>query len=71
MDLLNPGPGLLIWTLLSLAGLLCWIFALISIMKSDFRDTNEKTRWMILVILVPILGAILYFIYGRNSRNVS
>ena len=45
-----------------------WIWALISCLKSDFKDTTIKLIWVLLIILLPVLGAILYFAIGKSQR---
>jgi hypothetical protein len=47
--------------------LLCvvlWIVALVDCIKS--RNPN-KVVWIIVIILLPFLGSILYFLIGRKS----
>jgi hypothetical protein len=44
------------------------IFALVDILSSNFRDSNTKLIWVIVVVFVPVLGSILYFIMGRNQK---
>jgi hypothetical protein len=67
MDLLVPSPTLLIWSLFSLASLLCLIIVLISIFNTDPRNIKTKLAWIIVVVLLPILGPILFFVYGKRS----
>ncbi|WP_345167323.1 PLDc N-terminal domain-containing protein [Algibacter aquimarinus] len=43
------------------------IIALISILKNEFKN-NDKIMWVLIVLLVPFLGTILYFILGRPKR---
>ena len=43
------------------------LVAIISILKNRFKD-NDKLVWTIVVIFMPILGAILYFIMGSYSK---
>ena len=43
-----------------------FLWPLIDCLKSDF-DNNNKLVWVILIILVPLLGAILYLAIGRNQ----
>jgi len=43
-----------------------WLWALIDCLQSDFNN-NNKLVWVILIILVPLLGAILYLAIGRNQ----
>ena len=45
-----------------------WIIALIDILKSDFRDTNGKIIWALVVIFLPVLGSILYFLIGKSQK---
>lgn len=44
------------------------LFALIDILSSSFRDGNTKLIWVIVVIFVPLVGSILYFIIGRSQK---
>jgi uncharacterized membrane protein len=56
---------ILIFVALSLI-LLLW--ALIDILRSDFKDSVTKLVWIIVVIFVPFVGAILYLIMGRGQK---
>lgn len=47
---------------------LLWIIALVDILKSNFKDSNNKILWVLIVILLPIIGSILYFIIGKNQK---
>ena len=67
MDLVTPGLGLIIITVLSLLALLLPLLALISIVKNKFKY-NDKLIWVLIVLLLPFLGTILYFVIGRGKR---
>jgi hypothetical protein len=43
------------------------VFALINLLRSKFEG-NIKIVWLLLIILLPLLGALLYFIIGRKQR---
>ena len=45
-----------------------WIIALVDILKSDFRDTNGKIIWALVVIFLPVIGSILYFLIGKSQK---
>ena len=45
------------------------LIALINCLKSEWKDTTNKLIWVIVIIILPIVGAILYFIIGRNQRS--
>lgn len=45
-----------------------WIAAIIDIVRSNFSDQNQKLVWILIVVLVPLIGTILYFALGRTGR---
>lgn len=44
-----------------------WLIALIDILRSEFTGYN-KIIWILVVLFVPLLGAILYFAIGRKQK---
>ena len=67
MELLLPEMGLFYWTVFSLLILLP-IAALFSLLKSSFKDSTTKLIWVLVILLVPVAGPILYFVIGRRQR---
>lgn len=62
---------LLFVALISLGLFVLWIWMLIhAITNPGLRDT-EKVLWVILIILLPFLGPILYFFIGRPKKPAS
>ncbi|MBL8012514.1 MAG: PLDc N-terminal domain-containing protein [Candidatus Omnitrophica bacterium] len=50
-------------------GLIIFVFDIIAIMdviKSSY-DGTKKALWIILILLLPFLGMILYFLLGRKT----
>jgi phospholipase D-like protein len=45
------------------------IVALVSLLKSG-ADTGTKILWVVLIVLLPVLGMILYFLMGPGRRRV-
>ena len=43
------------------------IIALVDIIKSNFLE-NNKIVWVLVVLLLPIIGAILYYIVGTKQK---
>ena len=68
MELVTPAFGLILWTLLCLPWLILWIVALVDILKSDFRGQFDKLIWILVILLIPFLGSILYFVIGRKNK---
>ena len=53
----------------SIFSIIFFLIALINILKSNFKQSSDKAIWLIVILLLPFLGSLLYFIIGRNQRN--
>jgi uncharacterized membrane protein len=60
------GIAELVIILLLLAGI-PWHIALIDILRSDFTG-NDKLIWLLVIIFIPFIGPIVYFIVGRKQK---
>lgn len=71
MQYLMSGSMIGVWQLILICIILILLFfpiiALISILKNEFQN-NDKIMWVVIVLLVPFFGTILYFILGRPKR---
>lgn len=45
-----------------------WLWALIDLLSSDFRDSTTKLIWVVIIIFLPVLGALLYLLIGRGQK---
>jgi len=50
-----------------LLGILLPIIAIVDIVRSRIHE-NDKIVWIIIIIFIPILGSILYFLLAQNRR---
>ena len=50
-----------------LVGLLCFIFWIVALVDCLKSNNPNKLVWVIVIILLPFLGSILYFLLGRTS----
>jgi hypothetical protein len=57
------------FSLVGLVVLVLDVIALVSLLKSS-ADTGTKILWALLVILLPVVGMILYFLMGPGRRKV-
>ncbi len=53
---------------LGIIGLAIYAFTIYDVVISNFADQNNKLLWLLIVILVPFLGTILWFLVGRSKR---
>ena len=67
MELLLPQFGLFFWPLFILFfGL--FLFALIDVLRNQFEGANTKLIWVLVIILIPALGSLLYLLIGKKGR---
>ncbi len=57
------------FTVIGLLILVLDIFALVSLLKSG-ADTATKILWLLVIVLLPFLGMVLYFLMGPGRRKV-
>jgi len=46
-----------------------WLYALVDVIRNDFRHIATKMVWIINLCIIPPLGTILYFLIGRRQRT--
>lgn len=44
------------------------LIALVDVIRSDFRGSNDKLIWVIVILFLNIIGALLDLVIGRNQR---
>ncbi len=54
--------------LLALAGVVFWIWMLVDCLTNEPSEGNDKVIWALVILLVHILGAILYYFVRRPTR---
>lgn len=52
--------------LVALIVLILDIIALVDILKSSL-DTANKALWIILILVLPVIGMVLYFLIGKKQ----
>ena len=65
MTLITPSFGLFLWTMVSLIILVLPIMALVHMFRSNMQGQDRLT-WVLLVVLMPVVGSVLYFLIGRK-----
>jgi len=61
------GAGILLTLFIVLFVILLPLLALISALMNDFPG-NEKIVWVLIILFLPFLGSVLYFLIGRDKR---
>lgn len=68
MQTIHPAYGLLLWTVLAAVFFFIFLTALFNVLKSDFTDSTTKLIWVLVILLVPFLGSIIYFMIGGRHK---
>jgi len=54
---------------LALALFAFWIWMLISAIQNKGLTDGEKIAWVLVIVLLHLMGAIIYFFVGHPKRN--
>ena len=70
----TPNPTIPLWmditfTVFVLAWIFITISALVAIVRTDFDRLGSKFWWSALVIAVPVVGALVWLLFGRPPRD--
>lgn len=60
--------GITLWLIFSVLLVILVIWALVDLWKKPY-PTEKKLIWVLVILIIPYIGAILYFLIGRRSRN--
>jgi hypothetical protein len=67
---LNMGNGLGVFFLfIGLAYFILWVYCLVDVLRSNFKDPNMKLIWILILVFVHGLGPIVFLILGKNSKT--
>ena len=50
-----------------LISVLCFVFWIVALVDCIKGASPNKIAWVIVIILLPFLGSILYFLFGRSN----
>ena len=64
-------PELVMMSVVGIIVLLPLIFALVALvscLKSNFQDSTNKLIWVLVILFLPLIGSILYFVMSPKQR---
>jgi hypothetical protein len=56
---------------LALAAVAFWVWMLVDAIRSQALTAGERTAWVIAICLLHVLGALVYFLFGRRGPSRS
>ena len=64
---------IILWATMMIAAVLLiifWIFMIVDVAKRDFKQPNDKTVWILVVVLAGWIGAtIYYFVIKKPDKH--
>jgi hypothetical protein len=55
----------MLYTILGALHLVLWLIAAIELLKSG-RPIGEKVLWLLIILLLPLVGLVFYYVLGRK-----
>ena len=62
------GPEIVVLLFILGLPLILFLYALLDILKSEFKDGTTKLIWILIVLFAPVLGPLIYMVIGRNQK---
>lgn len=63
------GAVMMVLLLFTLAYFVLWVYCLVDVIRSDFKDSTMKLIWVIVLLFAHGLGPIAYLIFGKGSKT--
>ncbi|HLI89803.1 MAG TPA: PLD nuclease N-terminal domain-containing protein [Ktedonobacteraceae bacterium] len=60
-----PGPGM---NGVAVVALLFWIWVLVDCLTREPSEGNDKVAWTLFILMVPVIGALIYYFVRRPER---
>ncbi len=67
MNLVEPNAMILTQIAFAIYGAF-WIYAIVDLFRSEFRDRNQKLIWAMFLIFIPFIGTFMYLSMSRRLK---
>ena len=61
--------GIMLIILIPILLSIFWIWMLIDCATSEFKGKNDKIVWILIIILLHIVGALVYYVIIKKKRK--
>lgn len=55
---------------LIIAAFVFWVVELVDCTRREFKDSNEKLMWILIILLAQGVGAIVYYAVGKQRGRL-
>jgi hypothetical protein len=53
---------------IAVLALIFWLWVLVDCLTKEPSEGNEKVSWTLFIVMVPVIGALLYYFIRRPER---
>lgn len=46
-----------------------WVYCLVDIVRSNFKDPNMKMIWIVIIVFAQFFGPIIYLAMGKSTKT--
>jgi hypothetical protein len=57
------------WVFILIPLLIVWVLGIADIVRRDNLDRSRKAGWILIVVLLPVIGTIVYFAMRKPSEK--
>lgn len=65
---MNMGFGGLLFVAFSIAYFVLWAYCLIDVIRSEFKDSNMKLIWIVILLFAHLIGPLAYLAIGKSTK---
>ncbi len=66
----NMGGGfIVIFLIFGILYAILWIYCLVDIIRSEFKDPNMKIIWIVILLFAQGIGPIVYLVLGKSTKS--
>lgn len=62
------GGSLIIFLLFGIIYGILWLYSLVDILRSEFKDPNMKIIWIVILLFAQGIGPIVYLAMGKSTK---
>jgi hypothetical protein len=52
---------------LGIVGFAIYVFTFYDVLRSNFPNSNDKIIWILVVLFIPLVGTLLWFLIGKGK----
>lgn len=63
------GSSIMIFFLFGVIYTVLWIYCLVDVIRSEFKDPNMKIIWIVILLFAQGIGPIVYLVLRKSTKS--